>query len=290
MQMSGMGDGGPWSKFVTYAPTIHALSGLTHLTGIPGREDIGIGFSYNDHQAGLHAAVAILAAIEARRTTGKGQRIDMSQFEVGVNFAGPALLDYFATGTAARPTANRLPYDTAAPHGCYPCAGAASNAVADERWVAIACMSDAHWTALKNVMGNPDWANSPGFESAKGRVDLVDSLDEHLAQWTKTQTAGDVMDSCQKAGVPAGIVQTAIDLAEHDPQLKSSGFLKPLESPFPGIGQTYADKLPLRFQKTPCDVYKRVRQIGEDNSEVLKDWLDMDDEAIEKAGQDGLLS
>ena len=61
VQMSGMGDGGPWSKFVTYAPTIHALAGLTHTTGVKGREDIGLGFSYNDHQAGLHGAVAVLA-------------------------------------------------------------------------------------------------------------------------------------------------------------------------------------------------------------------------------------
>ena len=66
VQMSGMGDGGPWSKFVTYAPTIHALAGLTHTTGVSGREDIGIGFSYNDHQAGLHGAVAVLAALEQR--------------------------------------------------------------------------------------------------------------------------------------------------------------------------------------------------------------------------------
>ena len=53
IQMSGMGDNGPWSKFVTYAPTIHALSGLTSLTSVPGRGDIGIGYSYNDHQSGL---------------------------------------------------------------------------------------------------------------------------------------------------------------------------------------------------------------------------------------------
>ena len=106
IQMSGMGEGGPWSNFVTFAPTIHALTGLTHLTGVPGREDIGIGFSYNDHAAGLHGAVAILAAIEARRSTGRGQRIDLSQFEVGVNLLGPALLDYFVNDAKARPSEN----------------------------------------------------------------------------------------------------------------------------------------------------------------------------------------
>ncbi|HAH80802.1 MAG TPA: carnitine dehydratase, partial [Gammaproteobacteria bacterium] len=127
VQMSGMGDGGPWSKFVTYAPTIHALAGLTHTTGVSGREDIGIGFSYNDHQAGLHGAVAVLAALEQRNRTGIGHRVDISQFEVGVNFLGPSLLDYFANGATARPVGNDLPYDAAAPHGCYPCKGGSPN-------------------------------------------------------------------------------------------------------------------------------------------------------------------
>jgi benzylsuccinate CoA-transferase BbsF subunit len=73
--MSGMGERGPWSNFVTYAPTVHALAGITALVGVPGREDIGIGFSYNDHLSGLHGAVAVLAALEARRRTGSGQRV-----------------------------------------------------------------------------------------------------------------------------------------------------------------------------------------------------------------------
>ena len=87
--MSGMGITGPWANYVTYAPTVHALAGLTYLTGVPGRNDIGIGFSYNDHLSGLHGAVAVLAALEARRTTGRGQRVDLSQFEVGTTFSGP---------------------------------------------------------------------------------------------------------------------------------------------------------------------------------------------------------
>ena len=120
VQMSGMGATGPWSDFVTYAPTIHGLGGLTYLTGVPGRGDIGIGYSYNDHQAGLHGAVAVLAALEGRANTGRGQRVDLSQFEVGVNFAGLALLDWFGNGRSASPVANRDAYDNNAPHGCYP--------------------------------------------------------------------------------------------------------------------------------------------------------------------------
>jgi crotonobetainyl-CoA:carnitine CoA-transferase CaiB-like acyl-CoA transferase len=184
VQMSGMGDGGPWSKFVTYAPTIHALAGLTHITGVEGREDIGIGFSYNDHQAGLHGAVAVLAALEQRNRTGLGHRVDISQFEVGVNFLGPSILDYSANGTAARPVGNDLPYDSAAPHGCYPCRSDRKNPndipVLEERWIAIACMTDQQWLALTALMGNPEWAATPELSTAQGRVKQKHLLNEHL--------------------------------------------------------------------------------------------------------------
>ena len=176
--MSGMGDGGPWSGYVTYAPTIHALSGLTALTGVPGRDDIGIGFSFNDHAAGLHAALAVLAALEARRRDGVGQRIEVAQFETGVNFLGPTLLDLAVNGGRAEATGNRLPYDAAAPHDCYPCrplAGAVPGE--EERWVAIAVMSDGQWRALRALLGEPAWARDPALDSAAGRVAAVEAID-----------------------------------------------------------------------------------------------------------------
>ena len=289
VQMSGMGDSGPWSKFVTYAPTIHALAGLTHLTGVPGRQDIGIGFSYNDHCAGLHGAVAILAALQARQRTGQGQRVDMSQFEMGVGLSGPTLMDYFANGRVATPCGNRLPYDNAAPHGCYPCAGAKSDAVADERWVAIACMTDAQWAALKQVMGDPQWARAEALANVDGRLAFAD-LDAKIAEWTHTLPAEEVMQRCQAAGVPAGVVQTGVDLAEGDPQLKASNFLFAMDEPHPVQKTTFADRLPLHFERTPCNEYRRSRQVGEDNAAVLADWLGMPAEEVCAGEQAGYLA
>jgi len=287
-QMSGMGEGGPWSGFVTYAPTIHALTGLTHLTGVPGREDIGIGYSYNDHQAGLHGAVAILAALEARHRTGRGQQVDLSQFEVGVNFLGPSLLDWFANGRAARPTGNDLPYDPAAPHGVYPCLPEGEGIVG-ERWLAIACMTDAQWRALRGLLGEPGWASDPALDQAAGRAAASASLDSKLAEWTRTQHAAELMACCQAAGVPAGVVQDGIDLAERDPQLRHSGFMQPIDDPGLPIGQTYADRLPLHFERTPCNEYRRVRQLGEDNAAVLRDWLGMSEDETRRGEADGVL-
>jgi benzylsuccinate CoA-transferase BbsF subunit len=289
VQMSGMGDGGPWSKYVTYAPTIHALAGLTHMTGIPGREDIGIGFSYNDHQAGLHGAFAMLAALAARHRTGKGQRIDVSQFEVGVNFAGPALLDLFANGHAARPCGNDLPYDEVAPHNVYQCAPANAETVEDQRWVAIACMQDAHWQALVNLLGKPSWAQDVNLQTAAGRVAARAIIDKHIGQWTQNQDAYAVMAACQAAGVPAGVVQDGIDLVERDPQLAAAGFFAKLTDVSADLGQTWVDHLPIHFHKTPCNDYQRVRTLGEDNADVLRDWLGMSSAEIDAADQGGLL-
>ena len=289
VQMSGMGEGGPWSRFVTYAPTIHALSGLTHLTGVPGRQDIGIGYSYNDHQAGLHGTVAILAALEARSRTGKGQRVDLSQFEVGVNFLGPALLDNRATGRAAQPVGNHLPWDLAAPHGVYPCTPKGEG-LTGERWVAIACMTDAQWQALAGVMGNPSWSADERFATAAGRVASVDALDELVGVWTRDQDAAAIAQRCQSAGVPAGLVQDGMDLGTSDPQLAGANFLHAIDDPHPEIGPVYADRLPLHFEKTPCDEYQRPRTLGEDNASVLEDWLGMSAAEVAAGEASGMLT
>lgn len=281
LAMSGMGQDGPWARFVTYAPTIHALAGLTELTGVPGREDIGIGFSLNDHQSGLHGAIAILAGLEARRRTGRGQRIDLSQFEVGVNLLGPALLDLFANGRAARPVGNRLPWDVAAPHDCYPCAG-------EDRWVAIAVLTDAQWRAFRGVLGEPEWARDPRFDSAAGRVADLEKLDARVCAWTRGLDAEQVEARCQAAGVPAGVVQTGVDLAERDPQLRLHGFMQRLED-HPSYGPVWADRLPLRFRGTAALVYRRPRVIGEDNAAVLAEWLGMSADEVRRREEDGTL-
>src|SRR5207244_2780078 len=80
----------------------------------------------------------VLAPLEARRGSGRGQRIEIAQLGVGVHLVAPALLDYFATGRIAGPTGNQPPFAAAAPHDCYPCKG-------DDRWVAIAVAEDTQW-------------------------------------------------------------------------------------------------------------------------------------------------
>ena len=256
----------------------------------------------NDHfhwqDAEIASAVAVLAALQARRTTGSGQRVDISQFEVGINFIGPSLLDLAANGTKARPVGNDLPYDAIAPHGCFRCADRAKETGADqdtarqvsERWLAIACMNESQWQALCQLMEQPDWAQQDIFATQSARYEHRQELNEPLSAWTRNADALTLMQQCQQAGVPAGIVQDGADLVEHDPQLRQRGFLQPLDDVHPTLGPTWIDRLVIQFDGTPCDDYQRTRAVGEDSAAILKDWLDIDEPTLTELTEAGVLS
>ncbi len=281
VQMSGMGDDGPWRDFVSFAPTVHALAGLTYLTGVPGRENIGIGVSFNDHQAGLHSATVILACIEARRRTGRGQRVDFAQYELGVALTGPALLDYHANGVAHEPAGNLDRYDGAVPNDTYPCAG-------DDRWIAISVTSDEQWSQFRAALGNPDWSRGPRFDTAEGRREHAGALDAHISEWTGDRDGYEIQVLLQAAGVPAGVVQTGHDLVHNDSQLAHRGFFTATEDTGAYESPTPVDRLPLHFSRTPADRYLAPREVGADNAAVLGEWLEMSEGEISRDEADGV--
>lgn len=282
VQMSGMGDGGPWRDFVSFAPTVHALAGLTYLTGVPGREDIGIGNSFNDHQAGLHGATVVLAALEHRRATGRGQRIDFAQYELGVALTGAALLDYFANDNVQGPAANRHQYEVVAPHDTYPCLG-------DDRWVAISVMTESQWHRFRAVLGDPEWAHDARFATAASRVEHVEELDRNVSDWTSALDGYEVQELLQAAGVPAGVVQTGADLVYRDPQLAHSGFFTETDDNGAYEDRTPMERLPLHFSRTPVDRYQAPRPVGADNVDVLGEWLAMPEDDVRAEEASGTL-
>ena len=139
-------------------------------------------------------------------------------------------------------------------------------------------------------MQNPSWCQEARFSSAQGRHQAQEELNTLVGQWTATNEAYDLMARCQRAGVPAGVVQDGADLVERDPQLAEVDFLQAMDDVHPTLGQTWFDRLPLHFEKTPCNDYQRVRAIGEDNEQVLKDWLGMDSASVAAHAAEGTLS
>ncbi|MEL6984055.1 MAG: CoA transferase, partial [Actinomycetota bacterium] len=239
VSMSGCGHDGPWKDIISYAPTVHAVCGLTHLTNPPGRGDVGCGFSLNDHAAGFGAALSVLAALEARERTGEGQYIDMAQLEVGAFLLGPALVDHFATGRTAEPAGNVDGLADVVPNEVY--------LGADERFVAVTATDDAMWARLADAIGL-DHTESARLGSVEARRVDRTAVDRHLAAWCRARSAGEAMTLLQEAGVAAGVVQDAADLVEGDPQLQDRQFWQELD--LAEFGPRITDCFPARWSAT----------------------------------------
>jgi crotonobetainyl-CoA:carnitine CoA-transferase CaiB-like acyl-CoA transferase len=283
-RMSGYGHSGPHSEYRSYGPVIQAVSGLTHVSGLPGREPSGWGFSYMDNQAAYYNSAAIMMGVLNRELTGEGTLIDVSAVEVGIGLLGPDLLDVAVNGRRTRdrefPTGNRLEHPQAAPHGVYPALG-------EDRWIAIAVFDDADWKALVSELGAPSWTEDPRFATQPDRFAHQDALDAHLSAWTAGRDAHETMHRLQAAGVTAGAVQNSQDLDESDPQIAHRGTFFDLDHPV--IGEARFEGSPVAFSRTEQDNWRSAPLLGEDTAHVCTTLLGMDPAEVDALVEEGVL-
>jgi crotonobetainyl-CoA:carnitine CoA-transferase CaiB-like acyl-CoA transferase len=263
VSMSGMGQTGPWKDFVAFGPTVQSLGGLTYLTSYNKDVPISLGYSYADAISGLYCTIAILAALEHRDRTGLGQFIDLSEYESVCTLIGPSLLDAAANQKEIHPQGNQSPHILAAPYGCYKCLG-------EDRWCVIAVFDETEWQTLCKVSGHPEWAKDPRFSTIAMRKEHSEKLDALIQQWTSKNIAEKVMQSLQKAGVHAGVVQSAQDLA-NDPQLQARNFFVKLNHPV--LGKTILDGSPIKMGSDCMPDWKSAPLLGEDNEYVFMNLL-----------------
>jgi crotonobetainyl-CoA:carnitine CoA-transferase CaiB-like acyl-CoA transferase len=280
VSMSGAGHDGPWSNMITYAPTIHALCGLTYLSNPPGRRDVGPGFSLNDHGVGLFSVVAVLSALEARRRTGMGQHIDIAQMETGTYFIGPAMLDFFANGREAHPNGNTDAFGQWCPNEVYRCG--------DQHELAVTCRDDGDWLRLCETVGwsIADLARDPDLASTEGRLARCDEIDAVLREWCTSRTAEAAAAALQGNGVPAGKVQDGGDLMD-DPQLLAREFWRSHDHAV--FGTRPYDRFPALWSDTDLEPYLPSGAfIGEHNFEVYRELAGISEEDIAAGMGDGL--
>lgn len=282
--MAGFGHTGPKRDYQTYGPTVQALSGLTYISGLPGREPAGWGYSYMDHTGGYYAAMAILTALYHRNETGQGQYLDLSQVEAAITLTGTAILDSSVNGRPNRrpdyPIGNRLQVQAAAPHGVYPAAG-------EDRWLAIAVVEEAEWQGFRRALGDPEWTRRPEFATMEGRVDRQDELDGLVAAWTRQHDAHEAMKLLQAEGVPAGAVQNGEDLLEHDEQHRHAGYFEEVDHPV--VGRLRYDRPNITLSDTPARIRGRAPLRGEHTREVLREVLGLTDLEVDAAEAAGAL-
>jgi benzylsuccinate CoA-transferase BbsF subunit len=240
---------------------------MMELAGWPDREPTALD-SYTDFVSPHFNALAILAALDYRERTGKGQYLDLSQYEDCVHFMTPLVLDNVVNGRVSTREGNRL--DRAAPHNAYRCRG-------DDRWCTVAVFTDEEWAGLCEVIEQPDLVNDPRFWSMQARKENEEELDRIVECWTLDHSAEEVMSTIQAAGVGAGVVENAEDLLEHDPQLSHRRFFRQLDHPEVGIYR--APRPPYILSRCDCEL-KRAPLLGEHNEYVLKEVAGYSEEEI----------
>jgi crotonobetainyl-CoA:carnitine CoA-transferase CaiB-like acyl-CoA transferase len=260
VSMAAFGQTGPDCERPGYGPVMEELSGLASLTGWgDGRPQLALGYAYGDPVAAAAAAAASLAALLHRRRTGRGQHVDLAQFDVLVAMIGEAFTEWSRTGREPAQQGNRRP--GCAPHGVYPCAGV-------DEWVAIAVESDAQWRGLRRAMGDPEWARDPALDSAPARCARAD-LDERLCAWTREQPKTAVFERCIAEGVPAApVYRTNHELLEN-PQLRARAFYERVAHPAGGEWWMHG------WEWRPADAGRCVRALAPDfgahNQEILRE-------------------
>lgn len=283
-RMSGFGHSGPHADFKSYGPVVQAVSGLSYVSGLAGREPSGWGLSYMDNMAAFYNGAALLMAIYHRNATGKGTEIDVSAVEAGIGLLGPIMLDVTANGRKTRgtnyPLGNRIEHPHAAPHGVYPARG-------EDRWVAIAVFDDAQWQGLVAELGTPGWAADPRFASQEARHANQDALDALLGAATAQRDRHDLMHRLQARGVPASAVQTSEDVVDHDPQIAQAGLFVELDHPV--IGSARFEGMPMQFSRTKVDYWRSAPLLGEDNHYMATEVLGLSEDEYETYVAEGVL-
>jgi benzylsuccinate CoA-transferase BbsF subunit len=262
-----LGQTGPYSMYAGYGNMAASLAGYYEITGWSDRGPCMVYGAYTDMLTPGVGAALIAAALDYRRRTGKGQWIDLSQFETGVNHLPATILDYTVNGRIATRRGNQD--DRACPHAAYRCQG-------DNRWLSIAVFTDDEWRALVRVIGNPTWAQSERFTTPAGRKANEEELNRHITSWTESQDAEMLEERLQHAGVPAGLVAKQSDLFE-DPQLKDWGFFAWCDHKV--MGRSPYDGLMSHLSKTPGYV-SPAPLLGEHYEEALKGILKFSEEKV----------
>ncbi len=256
VRMPGFGLTGPWRDYVGWALNIEQVSGMSSATGYPDGPPCNLQ-GPADPIAGVHAGIALLAALEHRRTTGEGQLIEIAQIEVGAAVTAEPVIEYSLTGTVRAREGNR---HREYAQGVYP------TDTADE-WVALSVRNDADWLAALDVINRGDLRDDPRFATAEARRDNHDEFDEILANWTCTQPADELVAALVRHGVPAERLLTADRMYDVE-QLEARGFYQDVDHAI--TGRQRFPGWPFRISPGPAHQHlSAAPTLGQHNAEVL---------------------
>jgi formyl-CoA transferase len=275
-RVTGFGQTGPYAERAGFGSIGEAMGGIRYVTGDPDSPPARAGVSLGDSLAATFAAFGTLVALHQVGRTGKGQVVDSAIYEAVLALMESMLPEWQVASYQRERSGTTLP--NVSPSNVYP--------TADGEMILIAANQDTVYGRLTEVMGRPELLTDPRFKGHAERGHHMEELDTIIAQWTSTCEADALLESLHEKGVPAGRIFRAKDMFT-DPHFAAREAIVRLTHP--QIGEFAMHNVFPRLSETPGKVRHVGPTLGENNEEIYKGLLGMDDAKIESLHSAGVI-
>lgn len=264
--ISGYGSSGPKAGMPGYDFILQAETGLMAITGEPDGDSMKLGVAIVDVCTGMLAAMSVLAALAARQRTGRGQRVELSLHDTGIQMLANVAANHLVSGADAVRYGNGHP--NIVPYRTYP---------ASDGELAVAVGNDAQFVKFSKVMGRPEWASDERFARNADRVRNRDLVDGKIRDRMVARTRAEWSADLEAGGIPCGPINTVAE-ALASPQSAARDMVTSVEHP--AAGDLSLVGIPFQMFGTPAAVRRPPPTLGQHSREVLVDELRLDGDQI----------
>src|SRR6202023_1277563 len=268
--IKGFGSYGPHAHFKSYEPVAQAMGGAMSVTGFPENPPTLVLPAIGDSGTGMQMAIGILAALQQRHSTGRGQHVEVSMQDAVVNLIRVSLRDHQRFGRPMGRTGNQLGRNV--PGTTYACAPGGPN-----DYVFIHAQPQM-WPAVAKVLGEPELTQDARFKTAEARWENRDTLNPIVEAWTRGRSKHEVMRLLGEAGVSCGACQDTGEVLA-DPHLKARDMILDIDYPARGTYKTVGS--PIRRSASPAGV-SRPPLLGEHTDALLNELCGVDPDEFKR--------
>lgn len=276
-RISGFGQTGPYRNRPGYGSTGEAMGGLRFITGFPDGPPLKVGISLGDAIAALYATIGVLAALQRRNVTGRGEVVDVALYESVFSLLEAILPEFGYDGVVRQRRGNALL--GSAPSNVYP--------TSDDRFITIGANGDSIFRKFCLVIGRPELADDPKFADNQSRRSNVVELDGFIKTWTLAHDLREIWEILVDAEVPVAPVYSIAEIVE-DPQYQARDMILHLAGP-EGIGNLLVPGVVPKFQEAPGGVRWIGGPVGQHTAAVLHELLSLGEEDITRLAGDGII-
>jgi formyl-CoA transferase len=265
-QVKGFGAGSPYQDNLAFDMIAQATGGVMSISGAPDGPPIKPGPTLGDTGTGMLLAISILGALYEKRSTGKGQRVEVAMQDAMLHYIRLAFSAQALRGGPVQRAGDKSVSGANPPCGIYPCKGGGPN---DYIYVYTSRTNPEHWKRLLAVLGHEELVGDPRFATPEARHAREEEVDALVSAWTRQHDKHEAMRRLGAAGIPAGAVLDTIELAE-EPTFRDRGILQVMDHPT--VEGYCMPAWPVRHDGAPPTV-TAAPLLGQHTAEVLAGWL-----------------